>query len=179
MTWREIPGNFTFPQFYYALARMAGVQHVVEVGVNYGQSAAYLAEQFDELCCVNARIDLVDIGLERVGAHLDYVTHRIGARHRGASLDVARSYGEHSVDAVFIDADHEFGPVQADIAAWRGKVRRGGVIGGHDFCNQYPGVIQAVTEAFPEYRVMRCSMWANGQIVESGGDYFPCWYVEV
>lgn len=33
-------------------------------------------------------------------------------------------------------------------ARWRTKVRPGGWFGGHDYCAQFPGVIQAVDEAF-------------------------------
>ena len=36
-------------------------------------------------------------------------------------------------DLVFIDADHRYEAVRADIAAWRPRVRRGGILCGHDY----------------------------------------------
>jgi hypothetical protein len=53
-----------------------------------------------------------------------------------------------SLDFVFIDADHSYASVRDDIANWRGKVRAGGWIGGHDYNRKWPGVVQAVDEAF-------------------------------
>lgn len=49
----------------------------------------------------------------------------------------------------YIDANHNYEEVKADIAAWRLKVKAGGLICGHDFHpTNFPGVIKAVGEAF-------------------------------
>jgi hypothetical protein len=40
-------------------------------------------------------------------------------------------------DLIFIDADHRYQPVVADIVAWRSKVRAGGILCGHD-CESRP-----------------------------------------
>ena len=53
------------------------------------------------------------------------------------------------LDSVYIDADHCYPAVRADIAAWLPKVRPGGIIAGHDFWpEKFPGVCRAVHEAF-------------------------------
>jgi predicted O-methyltransferase YrrM len=64
------------------------------------------------------------------------------------SLQAADLFADGSLDAVFIDAAHEYEPVKADILAWRPKVRRGGILAGHDFGAGWPGVDLAVTEIF-------------------------------
>ena len=55
---------------------------------------------------------------------------------------------DESFDFVFIDADHSYEGVLEDIVDWKPKVREGGWILGHDFAPGFPGVEQAVTEAF-------------------------------
>lgn len=52
------------------------------------------------------------------------------------------------VDFVFIDGDHSYEGCKADIEAWAPKVRKGGLIAGHDHSDDYPGVVEAVAEAF-------------------------------
>jgi len=54
----------------------------------------------------------------------------------------------NNIDLVYIDADHSYESVKADISTWLPKVRKGGIICGHDYTRQWPGVIQAVDETF-------------------------------
>jgi hypothetical protein len=66
---------------------------------------------------------------------------------RKRSVDAAREVADGSLDFVFIDGDHSYEGVRADIAAWRGKVKPGGLLGGHDYASpKFPGVADAVDE---------------------------------
>lgn len=70
---------------------------------------------------------------------------------RMASPCAASAFDEMSMDAVFLDADHSYDAVKADIAAWWPVVKSGGWIGGHDiyFGNprfDFTGVDRAVQE---------------------------------
>lgn len=49
------------------------------------------------------------------------------------SQDAVNDFEDESFDFVFIDADHEFQHVTNDIAEWQKKVRKGGIICGHDY----------------------------------------------
>jgi len=49
------------------------------------------------------------------------------------SVEAAKQFDDFSLDMVFIDANHAFEFVMADIQAWYGKVKQGGIISGHDF----------------------------------------------
>ncbi len=60
---------------------------------------------------------------------------------------------------VWIDAVHDKPHVLEDIAAWMPLVRPGGVIGGHDHTPSFPGVEEAVREAFPGGYEIRGSSW--------------------
>lgn len=75
---------------------------------------------------------------------------------RDGSTVAADRFDEASLDLVFIDADHSQLAVQADIQAWRGKVRPGGWIGGHDFgAERFPGVESAVRLSFRPEEIER------------------------
>lgn len=72
---------------------------------------------------------------------------------RGRSLDAALAFKDGSLDFVFIDADHSYEAVRADIAAWTPKLKPGGLLSGHDYsppgwysARGWPGVVRAVDE---------------------------------
>ena len=52
------------------------------------------------------------------------------------SVSASRIFWDGYFDFVYIDGDHRYKPVQDDIKAWLPKVRRGGIIGGHDYFEQ-------------------------------------------
>jgi predicted O-methyltransferase YrrM len=68
------------------------------------------------------------------------------------SHEAAANFEDGSVDCLFIDAGHSYEAVKADIAAWLPKMKKGGIISGHDY-NAWEGVKKAVTEAFVIDRV--------------------------
>lgn len=67
---------------------------------------------------------------------------------RDKTVNVAEKFEDHSVDMVFVDADHKYESVKEDILAWLPKIRLGGLMVGHDF--HYGGVRSAVYEIFEE-----------------------------
>lgn len=52
---------------------------------------------------------------------------------RDFSVNVANKFDDEYFDFVYIDADHTEAAVWADIQAWWPKVRKGGVLAGHDY----------------------------------------------
>ena len=51
------------------------------------------------------------------------------------SMDALKDFKDESLDFVFIDGNHTFQYVVNDIAEWSKKVRKGGIISGHDYWN--------------------------------------------
>jgi len=63
-----------------------------------------------------------------------------------SSIDNARRWENGFFDFVYIDADHSYKACMDDLKAWFPKVRKGGIIAGHDYgCG---GVHQALLEFF-------------------------------
>jgi len=61
------------------------------------------------------------------------------------SIEAAREIPDGSLDFVYIDAMHDFDNVIMDIIAWTPKVRRDGIVSGHDYEHYYScGVSHAV-----------------------------------
>lgn len=64
------------------------------------------------------------------------------------SVEAAKLFEDGSIDFVYIDADHAYDSVVEDISAWRGKVKAGGYIAGHD--SHMGEVLQAVRDCLGE-----------------------------
>ncbi len=62
-------------------------------------------------------------------------------------------------DFVFIDADHGYEAVAADIDAYLPLVRPGGIVAGHDYADNWPGVMRAVDERFSDRALAPGTIW--------------------
>lgn len=80
------------------------------------------------------------------------------------SAEAAKLFPKGYFDLVFIDGDHSYDAVLADIKAWTPLVQKGGLVTGHDLIRRVPGVYKALTEYFGN-RVERLSA--------------TCWKVEI
>jgi hypothetical protein len=69
------------------------------------------------------------------------------------STEAAKLFEDESIDFVYIDACHEYESVKSDIHSWMPKIKKGGIIAGHDYNPTFPGVIQAVHEEFGENNI--------------------------
>lgn len=60
------------------------------------------------------------------------------------SPSAAESFENESIDCVWVDALHDYDSVLKDLTAWYPKVKKGGILGGHDFNYDFGGVPRAV-----------------------------------
>ena len=51
------------------------------------------------------------------------------------SMDAVREFADESLDFVYIDANHKYEYCVEDIREWSRKVRKGGLVAGHDYYN--------------------------------------------
>ena len=142
----------------------------VEVGSWVGGTARVFARHFDRVFCIDTfegtPSDRIGEVARRHGSAkvLDTFCRNMGpdlfttvVPLVGRSVDWARRWPAQ-VDLVFLDADHSYAAVAADIAAWRPIVRPGGILCGHDF-GSFLGVTRAVVEAFGDRYSVEGSVW--------------------
>ena len=86
-----------------------------------------------------------------------------------ASMDAVNDFEDESLDFVYIDANHTFDYVMEDIINWSKKVKKGGIVSGHDYFRlRFMNVILAVDtylKAHPELK---------GYITSE--DHTPSWW---
>ncbi len=138
------------------LVELACNRDVLEVGAYRGLSAwgmALTAKTMTSVDTFAARTNGQD-QQENLTTYRDFLhaTRRYSEGHilvyvgtsAQASCDLEGDY-----DLIFVDASHDFADVKADIEYWKPHMRAGGIWAFHDYmADQYPGVQQAVDEAF-------------------------------
>ncbi|CAJ1441963.1 unnamed protein product [Effrenium voratum] len=73
---------------------------------------------------------------------------RFGRRVQLIPLDSLRAAQElRGVDAVFLDGDHSLEGISADLQAYSALLGVGGLLVGHDFSWEHPGVVEAVLKS--------------------------------
>lgn len=148
------------------LVQRHGWTRGAELGVLRGDTFLYLLERCPDLTLIGVDIwqpqpeadEYRDQGGRSYAEHdLEGYYERLrreaesfgGRAHlwRMSTQAAAQRVEDDSLDFVFIDADHTYEGVSADIAAWRPKIRRNGMLMGHDYNEKmFPGVVQAVDE---------------------------------
>lgn len=152
------------------LLRWCGYRRIAEVGVYAGATAelilSQLADQLELYLMVDSWTPFgtteepgcedragcpVGVNWEGLYSRVLVLTDRYRCTTvlREPSVVAAGLVSDETFDLVFIDADHSYRAVRDDIAAWLPKVTHGGILAGHDYNYEWPGVIRAVDEAFP------------------------------
>ena len=70
---------------------------------------------------------------------------------RKPSMEAVKDVVDESLDFVYIDAMHEFDPVMLDLIFWSQKVKKGGIVAGHDYSEpQWWNGVQAVVNTYTD-----------------------------
>lgn len=67
------------------------------------------------------------------------------------SMDAVKDFEDGSLDFVYIDGAHDFKNVADDVCEWSKKVRRGGIVYGHDFKRRHQRWIVDVKDVIMAY----------------------------
>ena len=62
-----------------------------------------------------------------------------------------RIFNDGYLDFVFIDSNHDYKYVKEDIKEWSKKVRKGGIVSGHEYVNGFHGITYGVKQAVNEW----------------------------
>ena len=165
--WQTVSGFFQAEGLYRKM-----VQEVkdgglfVEVGSWKGQSASFMGVEIAnsgkviDFWCVDTWAGspellsdpdvvagtLQDVFLENTRPVAGYI-HAL----KEESVKAASIFKDEVCDFVYIDADHSYEAVKADIEAWLPKVKVGGVLAGDD--RTAGGVAEALAELLPEHEI--------------------------
>lgn len=83
---------------------------------------------------------------------------------RMKSIEASKLYADESLDFIFIDAAHDYQSVKEDITVWLPKLKKNGIIAGHDYTSHI-GVKTAVDELLSVEILGSC--WLYEKIVEN------------
>jgi predicted O-methyltransferase YrrM len=77
-----------------------------------------------------------------------------------ASKFLADVLKDRRIDMVFIDGNHAYEAVIRDIKIWEKLLTPHGLLCGHDYSENWPGVVRAVNELFPSRKLGPGAIWS-------------------
>jgi predicted O-methyltransferase YrrM len=142
----------------------------VEIGAYSGEGTIVLAKHFKEVLAVDPWLNGYDIGdvasqqcpMKFVFAKFQENTKDLNNVNysQGKSLDALDFINTESLDLVYVDGDHRYEAAVADLKGWLPKLRKGGVMAGHDW--SFKAVQAALSEVFghKEITLFQGDSWA-------------------
>lgn len=170
--YKDIFGFFNYESLYSEMVcKFPSGSIFVELGVYFGKSLCYLAEQAQK---ENKEIKIYGVDhwynmytpFEKTHRKIpDYIVenvktwgdvYRIACENlkpfsdfltliKGDSATTSNQFKDGQVDFLFIDASHTYTEVRRDIKMWLPKMKSGGVLAGHDYSKDFPQVQVAVS----------------------------------
>lgn len=183
----EVPG--VHRRHLADLFRLRGCKVGAEVGVEKGAYAEQILSRNPglHLYCIDAWLAYEGyrnhVKQEQVDGLFVSAQRRL-AGHRvtfikSMSVEASSQFGDASLDFVFIDANHDEPHVYADLVAWAPKVRPGGIVSGHDYCEGWQkscgtvGVIPAVHRFVRERGIQTWFVLGDNAMVRDTGRQEP------
>ncbi len=166
---RLIPGHMTLAELVLLSSLAADLpagSRWAEIGTLCGRSLLAVGLAVPE----NSELISIDVnwGRERRASVSAHEVFNELASTRGETLSIhalrasshqaVQTFRDHWFDVIFIDAAHDYESVNQDIQLWLPKVKPGGLLCGHDYSRDWPGVIRAVNVLLPQ-RQIKESIW--------------------
>ncbi len=160
-------------------------KHFSELGFKVGAEIGVDAGVYSEILCQeNPKLKLYSIDIWDLGAGgsrqmrlrryaeakarlAPYKTQLI----RKYSLEAVNDFTNNSLDFVYIDGGHRFDDVMQDIIGWTKKVKKGGIISGHDYVPSARDVVTAV-DAYVKCHGLRL------QLTTDPNEPFSWWFTK-
>lgn len=167
----HIQGWMTHDELKWLASQAETHTEIVEIGSWMGRSARTLAENTrGRVLCVDtwhgSEEHIAELGGDCGDRLWDgFRFNMLGCDNihalRERSPDAIRSLPPDMMfDMIFIDGDHAYEAVAADIREWSRKLAPGGILCGHDYTEGWEGVRRAVDELLPGRKVVEgTSIW--------------------
>ncbi len=145
------------------LIKSEGVRKVAEIGVDKGKLSHYILKSCGDSLSEYWAVDQwgllpeyvqVKSSLEKWQKKYQRVAflmiHFPQLRViRAKSAEVSRWFPKEYFDLIFINANHSYKSIRQDIKCWLPRVRKGGIVSGHDYgSTKWPDCSRAVDEIF-------------------------------
>ena len=169
--WKEFP----------ILLNELGIKNGVEIGTYKGKFAEVLCQLIPNLDLTVVDAWTVYNGYKDYGVNdLEDIAYKEAIERskksgfkiiKAWSLDAVKQFEDESLDFIFIDGNHDFRHVTDDVDEWSKKVKKGGIVAGHDFFrNHHKGF--GVKEAIPAW----CSANQISPLFVVKKDHCPSWF---
>ena len=181
---------FVYKDFYKMIASMEGIARVAEVGTWKGHSISFLVKEMIKSGKSDMEVYAIDIWEEAEWPNADdeflnnelpymYDIYNLNLKRNNVrqhvqdikklSHEAADDFEDQYFDFVYLDADHREEAVIRDITAWKPKVRKGGILSGHDYYNAGSNKVKDVVDNFVEDGFLPPVKTFEGNV----------WYVEI
>lgn len=103
------------------------------------------------------------------------------------SMEALDYFPNRSLDFIYIDGNHSFGHIAMDLMKWNRKVRKGGVIAGHDYYSHSPishrkyravgNIVDAFAKTydFKNWYVLGSREWQEGEDMDLSYFFIKHW----
>jgi predicted O-methyltransferase YrrM len=95
------------------------------------------------------------------------------------SMNALKDFKDESLDFVYIDANHTFKYVYEDVEKWTKKVRKGGIVAGHDFEEHIGkkafGDVKPALDVYIRHTDLDC-IFIVGKRMSKNRDYNLSWF---
>jgi len=163
-----------------------GFKEGVEVGVCTGKNSEALCKGNPDLHLTGVDpYDTVELRSSRIGAEGQEALYQEAIKRlkpykfemiRKSSMEAVLSFPYESLDFVYIDGGHEFDYVICDIIEWGKRVKKGGIISGHDYYRFINGgVILAVDTYCAIHKVETLYLTDDGRDKRSSWWFIKTW----
>ena len=132
---------------------------MIEIGTFTGESTVLFGDHFEKVIGIDPMLQDYDPQDPTSKFNFNEVLEMFNERTKSydnisliqkTSDDALGKLTGRTFDFIYIDGIHQYENVKRDIINYLPMVKKGGVIGGHDYGPSWPGVKQAVDEMFGE-----------------------------
>ena len=161
-------------------SRVDLAKYFAELNFNVGAEIGVLGGVYAEILCkANPNLKLYGIDSWETGHHKQKYKKAAGRLKnynveliKKTSLDAVKDFPNMSLDFVYIDASHQFDDIMRDIIEWSLKVKKGGIVSGHDYIHNRMGVATAV-DSYVKFHSQSLNLIETKKVIEGTGETKP------
>lgn len=159
---KEIRVASNRPAIVYILQKLGQNLTGAEIGVYKGDNAEFILSLLKPtiLYLIDPWNNFMDTDSNEIIGEIQYIQTQERLKMYGnkrlikrTSEEASKLFNNEELDFVYIDGDHSYRQVKQDLGLWYSKVKKGGVLSGHDYHKTMEGVVLAVNEFVSENKL--------------------------